>query len=158
MSVVPRFAGAAALTALITLGCGGAPAPQPIGPKGSESGALAPKDEDGEVQAERGARLFEQYCSECHGKHGEGTAKAPPVVGAGALPLEPRAAAKVRKAQFRTALDVAQFVVKNMPADAPGSLPESVYWDILAFDLKANGVSVSGKHIDAQTTAALPLR
>jgi cytochrome c len=162
MHVLHRFTGATVLSALSTLialglGCSGAPHPEPIGPRSPESGTLAPKDEDGEVQAARGAKLYGQYCAECHGEKGAGSAKAPPVVGAEALPLDPRPLAKVRKGQFRTALDVAQFVVKNMPADAPGSLPESVYWDILAFDLKANGVTVTGKHIDASSAAELRL-
>ncbi|MGZ3424609.1 MAG: hypothetical protein ACXWUG_21455 [Polyangiales bacterium] len=82
---------------------------------------------------------------------------APPVVGKEALPLEPRADAKYRKMQFKTALDVAQFVVKSMPPKTPGSLEESEYWDILAFDLKANGVPVAGKHIDATSAAAINL-
>jgi hypothetical protein len=73
--------------------------------------------------------------------------RAPPVVGAGALPLDPRPGQK-RDVQFRTAADVAGWVVKNMPPDEAGKLPIADYLAILAFDLKANGVDVMGKTID----------
>jgi hypothetical protein len=47
------------------------------------------------------------------------------------------------------------FVVKNMPAEAPGSLSEPQYWAILAFDLEANGVDVGSKHLDGTTAASV---
>ncbi|NUP12709.1 MAG: c-type cytochrome [Polyangiaceae bacterium] len=143
-------------SASLLFGCGGAqpeatteatPAAQP------EAGTQA---EDGEAQADRGAKLYAEHCASCHGASGEGD-KAPAVVGKSALPLDPPTTAKGRTMQFKTALDVAQFVVKNMPPDKPGSLSESEYWDILAFDLKANGVDVAGKKIDATTAAQINL-
>jgi len=128
--------------------CGGASAQQ---------GAAAPSGaEDGEAQAARGAQLYADNCASCHGAKGEGV-DAPALVGKDALPLDPRPTQKYRKGQFHTALDVGQFVAKNMPPKAPGSLKESEYWDILAFDLKANGVPVAGKHIDATTAADIKL-
>jgi mono/diheme cytochrome c family protein len=93
-------------------------------------------------QAARGARLFVENCAKCHGPAGEG-AKAPRLVGLddGALPLHPRPEQKIRMTPFRTAADVAAFVVKNMPPGGP-SLPIADYWAILAFDLQANGVTL----------------
>src|SRR5690349_16519966 len=79
-------------------------------------------DKTGTEQAEEGGKLFGKYCAKCHGKAGEGTKKAPPVVGKDALPLDPPAGAKVRKTQFHTAQDVAAFVAEKMPANKPGSL------------------------------------
>ena len=73
------------------------------------------------------------------------------------LPLDPPASREHRKGQFKTVMDVAAFAVKNMPADEPGSLKEEDYWRILAFDLKANGVDVTGKHIDAASAAKIVL-
>src|SRR4051812_12745056 len=61
-------------------------------------------------QAAQGGKLFAKHCSKCHGDAGQGTKKAPAVVGKDALPLDPPATAKVRKTQFHTAQDVAQFV------------------------------------------------
>ncbi|SRR6266568_3163008 len=93
-----------------------------------------------EAQVARGQQLYGKYCSTCHGDSGQGLKKAPPLVGKDALPLDPRPGAKLRKTQFHTAKDVADFAVKNMPGKKPGSLKADEYWAILAFDLKANGV------------------
>lgn len=65
-----------------------------------------------------------------------------------------RAGAKYRKTQFKTVADIAGFVVKSMPAKAPGSLAEEQYWAILAFDPKANGIELDRK-LDA-TVASTP--
>jgi cytochrome c len=123
--------------------------------------AFAPRagaaDGPGDVQAAEGGKLYDEHCASCHGDAGEGTKKAPPVVGKGALPLDPPAAAKVRKVQFHTAQDVARFVAAKMPAKKPGSLTAEQYYAILAFDLKANGVDVSAKKIDPKTAAAIKL-
>ena len=123
--------------------------------------ATASRAEDtaatGTEQAAKGQKLFAKHCAKCHGKAGQGTKKAPPVVGADALPLDPRPTAKVRKTQFHTAQDVAQFVATKMPANKPGSLKTDEYYDILAFDLKANGVDVSNKKIDPTTAAQIKL-
>ena len=101
------------------------------------------------AQVALGQKLYGDNCASCHGAGGEGD-KGPRVVGLdkGALPLDPPPSAKFRKTQFKTAADVAGFVVKSMPPSAPGSLKESDYWAILAFDLHANGVDLP-KPIDA---------
>jgi cytochrome c len=114
-------------------------------------------DATGETQAAQGAKLYAKYCAKCHGKSGEGTKKAPPVVGKEALPLDPPAGAKVRKTQFHTAQDVYDFISTKMPANKAGSLKPEDYWDILAFDLKANGVDVSKMKVDATTAAQIKL-
>src|SRR5689334_9612487 len=106
-------------------------------------------------QAAEGAKLYKKHCAKCHGDAGQGTKKAPPVVGKDALPLDPPPGAKVRKTQFHTAQDVAAFVAEKMPANKPASLTTDQYYDILAFDLKANGVDVSGKKIDPTTSAEI---
>jgi len=124
---------------------------------GASAFASADKAGTGTEQATRGAELYGKHCASCHGKSGEGTKKAPPVVGKEALPLDPRPTAKVRKEQFHTAQDVAKFVATKMPGDKPGSLTADQYYDILAFDLKANGVDVSKKKIDPTTAAEIKL-
>lgn len=113
--------------------------------------------DDGVAQADRGAKLYNDNCASCHGDKGEGSKGAPPVVGKSALPKDPPKTAKYRKVPFNTALDVAQYVMKSMPADNPGGLEPNQYWDIMAFDLKANGIDVSGKHIDEKTSADVKL-
>ena len=137
------FAGAAAL-ACIGFGAG-ARADKPAAAAG------------GGDQVAEGQQLYGKYCAKCYGDAGQGGKKAPPVVGKDALPLDPPATAKVRKSQFHTAQDVAAFVATKMPANKPGSLSADEYYAILAFDLKANGVDVSGKEIDPATAAQIKL-
>ena len=62
---------------------------------------------------------------------------------------------KVRKSQFVTVADVAEFAVENMPGDAPGSLSEEEYWAVLAFDLMANGIDLCDEKLDAELAASL---
>jgi mono/diheme cytochrome c family protein len=101
---------------------------------------------DAKSQATAGGTLYADQCASCHGAHGEGIpGGAPSVVGKDALPLDPPASAKYRKATFHTARDVYDFVKANMPAKAPGSLSEGQYLAIIAFDLSANGVDLAGK-------------
>lgn len=109
-------------------------------------------------QVKAGGELYGEHCASCHGDQGQGTGKGPRVVGVaeGALPLDPPADAKARTMPFHTAADVAGFVVKNMPADKPGSLKEHEYWSILAFDLHANGVELPNK-LDATNASQVVL-
>jgi cytochrome c len=128
------------------MACGGGETAPPTTPTSAPGQAAASFSD----QVAAGQKLYAANCASCHGAGGEGGAKAPKVVGvsAGALPLDPPATAKYRKQQFHTAADVAEFVVKNMPPGAAGTLPEKDYWAILAFDLHANGVDLP-KPIDA---------
>ena len=99
----------------------------------AQPGATTPAPAGNQVNM--GKQLYAQSCASCHGAQGQGTAKAPAVVGASALPLNPPAAARTRKQKFHTAADVLDFIKKNMPLNAPGSLTDEQYAAILAFDL-----------------------
>jgi S-disulfanyl-L-cysteine oxidoreductase SoxD len=134
----------------VATACGGTP---PDAKNGENAPASATNVTE---QVARGADVYAARCSSCHGNGGEGTAKAPAVVGDSALPLDPPSSAKVRKSQFVTVADVASFVVQNMPADAPGSLSEDDYFAVLAFDLKANGI-VLDKKLDGTLAATLTI-
>lgn len=94
-------------------------------------------------QVAAGQTLYGANCAGCHGDAGQG-GKGPRVVGIaqGALPLDPPAERKFRKTRFVTVGDVADFTVANMPPGKGGSLPVDQYWDILAFDLHANGIDL----------------
>lgn len=131
----PKRLSALAISATLmwAMGCSHTPSAAPEGSTSSPTPASE--------QIAQGAKLYAQHCSGCHGDAGQGV-KGPPVVGAQALPKDPPATAKKRSAEFRTALDVGQFVMANMPANAPGSLKPEEYLAILAFDLKANGVTL----------------
>src|SRR5262245_17881979 len=108
-----------------------------------------------DAQVAHGQKLYGEHCASCHGDSGEGSKKAPPVVGKEALPLDPPATAKKRKAQFHTAKDVYDFVSKNMPGKKPGSLKPEEYLAILAFDLKANGVDMSKTKLEAASAGKI---
>ena len=110
-------------------------------------------------QAEQGADLYAANCSECHGAEGQGTDKAPRLVGLdeGALPLDPPESRMLRTEQFVTVADVASFVVMNMPPNAAGSLSNSEYLAILAFDLQANGITLEEPlDLDLAETLTIP--
>jgi mono/diheme cytochrome c family protein len=110
-----------------------------------------------EDQVALGQQLYGANCASCHGASGEG-GKAPRVVGLkeGALPLDPPAGAKYRKEQFKTVGDVAKFVVATMPPNKAGSLTTDEYLAILAFDLKANGITLPNK-LDLPTADTLQI-
>src|SRR6187402_1804214 len=130
--------------------CGGTP---PDAKNGENAAVPANFSE----QVKRGAVVFADRCSSCHGKGGEGTTDAPPLVGPSALPLDPPSGAKHRKSQFVTVADVADFVTASMPGDAPGSLDAEDYFAVLAFDLKANGIDLGEQKLDAAVAASLTI-
>jgi mono/diheme cytochrome c family protein len=107
-------------------------------------------------QVALGAKLYGENCASCHGASGEG-GKAPPLVGKAALPLDPPATAKFRKAQFHTGADVFAFVKATMPP-VGNKLTDEQYAAILAFDLKANGVDMTGKTVSTSTASSFVLR
>ena len=143
------------------LACGGAHSAEGAAPPNDAT--AAPGAEAAPVnfseQVALGQKLYGQNCASCHGPGGEGTGGAPRVVGLkeGALPLDPPAKAQFRKAQFTTVMDVGEFVVKNMPPGKGGSLSMEQYFAILAFDLKANGIDLGDKKLDADLAKTLTI-
>jgi cytochrome c len=141
------------------VGCAEQPPPQaPAGaPPSPAPSTAAPATFADQVAL--GGSLFGANCAKCHGSGGEGTKDAPRLVGLsqGALPLNPPATAKYRKTQFKTVADVADFATRTMPPDAPGSLQPEQYWAILAFDLKANGIDLGAKKLDATLAPTLTI-
>lgn len=115
-------------------------------------GAVTPNPQD---PIAWGGQLYGHHCASCHGDSGQGHG-APAVVGANALPLDPPPNAKFRKNKFATAADVFEFVHTSMPPGHGGSLTDDEYWAIMAFDLHANGVNVTGK-LDATSAAQIKL-
>jgi mono/diheme cytochrome c family protein len=97
-----------------------------------------------DAQVALGMKEYGEHCAECHGAGGQGTDQAPRLVGLdeGALPLDPPAERKLRDEQFVTVADVANFAVMNMPPGKAGSLSTREYLAVLAFDLKANGITL----------------
>ncbi|CAE7549728.1 sigX [Symbiodinium necroappetens] len=96
-----------------------------------------------EEQAAFGGSVYGANCAECHGNAGQGTMEAPRLVGEGALPLR-QGRGSARTGEFRTAMDVAAFVTANMPPNEEdrAEIGAREYWAVLAFALRANGVSL----------------
>ena len=110
-------------------------------------------------QVSLGQSVYAANCAKCHGDSGQGSDEAPRLVGLdqGALPLDPPASRKVRKDKFETVADVANFVVANMPPGAAGSLSTEKYLAVLAFDLKANGITLQQKlDLELAETLTIP--
>jgi cytochrome c len=128
-------------------------------------------------QAARGAALFGQHCSGCHGDRGQGGPQAPAVIGGGALRVYPRAASNDNlttdpnelqlrtdsqvpgaptRPPFNNAKDLFDYVQKTMPPQAPGSLRAEDTWAILDFMLRAHGVAVPAGGVTAENASSLP--
>lgn len=130
-----------------------------------------------------GSDAFVRECSRCHGKRGEGLAEAPPLMGAGALPLYPRDSASSNSAftpsttsqtqqdvtripgqpkrhAFRTAQDVFDYVSTRMPLPATraGTLKPEDYWAIINFVLIAHGAAIPQGGITADNAKSVAIR
>lgn len=114
-------------------------------------------------QADKGQEVFRLQCARCHGPSGQGISNiyhdmtAPPLIGPGALPLNPRPYQKMRHFQFRTVRDVYEFASAVMPADQPASLSAEDYWDVIAYLLGANGEAVNGQMLNEDAAADMSL-
>jgi thiosulfate dehydrogenase len=95
----------------------------PIGPAGPP-GARLQKWASFAADTAAGARVFSVSCAKCHGATGEGTAVAPPVWG----PHSYNVGAGMSR--VRTAAD---FISRNMPFDAPGTLTDQQAVDVAAY-------------------------
>jgi cytochrome c5 len=95
-----------------------------------------------EPQAARGALVYEQYCTSCHGAQLQGNPAAP-LVGA---PFQSR------WMDGQHTLDDLFYIVRTqMPYNAPASLSKQQYIDVLAFVLKANGFPAGGAELPPQS-------
>lgn len=79
-------------------------------------------------QASRGQDIYRQACASCHGQSLEGASGVPPLAGN----MTPATYHEGSIQQLYTQL-------KRMPANAPGSLNEQQYVDVLSFLLERNG-------------------
>ena len=96
----------------------------PIGAPAAPAGARAQRWSAFKADTAAGARVFSAICAKCHGGGGEGTATAPPVWG----PHSYNVGAGMTR--VRTAAD---FISRNMPFDAPGTLTDQQAFDVAAY-------------------------
>jgi mono/diheme cytochrome c family protein len=108
-----------------------------------DSPPQAPPDRSySEAQAKGGKELFAENCASCHGEDLSGAGLAPALAGTTFLGLW----------EGRSLADLYERLRTTMPADAPGSLSNENYIDVVAFLLQANEVP-SGEQ-DLKTNAA----
>jgi len=125
--------------------------------------AYAPATAFTAEQVDKGQEIFRLQCARCHGPSGQGISNiyrnmtAPPLIGPGAFPLNPRPYQKMRHFQFRTVRDIYEFASAVMPADQPASLDAEDYWDVIAYLLNANGERVNGQMLNEDAAADLSL-
>ena len=86
-----------------------------------------------------GARVFATICAKCHGPAGEGTATAPPLWGPQSYNIG------AGMSRVRTA---AEFISRNMPFDAPGTLSDSDAFNVAAFVNGHDRPDFAGKEND----------
>jgi mono/diheme cytochrome c family protein len=114
-------------------------------------------------QLDNGAWVYRRQCARCHGGDGQGKddawkgLRAPELIGAGALPVDPRPYQQIRRRRFHTAQDVYWFTSASMPADQPASLEPEEYWDVIAYLLRSNGIAPDGKPLSDETAAQVAL-
>lgn len=130
-------------------------------------------------EAERGAAVFAQRCSTCHGDRGQGLtdewrATWPPTHqncwkanchGPQPYPEDGFTLPRVVPAvigpgtlrRFATVADLYTYIRTRMPFHAPGSLPEADYRAVTAFLLQRHGIPPDGRPFDPVAARALPL-
>lgn len=97
------------------------------------------------AQAERGATLYQQQCAACHLPDLQGFFEA----------VALRDSAFVDNWRNRTPAQMLELLERTMPPQAPGSLSENEYLDLIAFLLQANGVSAGEAALAANSEAVL---
>lgn len=98
-------------------------------------------------QASRGTAVYSQYCAVCHGANLQGEAGTPLM---GRTFLQAYGAG--------TAAQLYDFLSRQMPLNAPGSLSPSQYLDVTAFILERNGLPPGTAPLTAQSLDQVSLK
>lgn len=137
-----------------------------------------PPMSDPPTQVEQGHQVYYLVCMVCHGDRGQGLTEewrgaldpadqncwqskchapnhppegfelpryAPAVMGAGRL------------AHHQTAAGLYEYIRARMPWQAPGILSDEEYWQLAAFLVEANGISLQGATLDPQNAPRVRL-
>lgn len=136
-----------------------APTQAPAGVESSGSPRSATPDasgvDAGQAQRAHGAALWAFDCAACHGAEGEAGRGGARRVTAAKLPAEPVPVSRARLARLANAQEAFDFVRRHMPADMMGELPESEYWDVVAFVLSRHGVTLGARALDSASAPSL---
>jgi mono/diheme cytochrome c family protein len=100
------------------------------------------------------ARIYDRECASCHGASGDGTRGIPPLVGAGALPLE-----RENRPAFRTARNLYDYVSTTMPLPRKkiGTLSHDQYWLIVELLVRTRGIDVPQAGLSVGNADAIEL-
>jgi mono/diheme cytochrome c family protein len=91
---------------------------------GGDSDDGTPSSQADQVAA--GSEVYTASCAKCHGDEGQG-GTGPVVIGG-----------NKRIASYQTTQRLYDYVSRTMPFDAPGSLTEDQYWNVIAYLLDEN--------------------
>ena len=91
-------------------------------------------------QAERGQRVYRQYCSTCHGRELEGDVSGPPLAGMDFLDSLDGKALGTLLERVRT----------TMPADNPDGLSGGAYVDVITYILQQNSFPTGERELTAE--------
>jgi mono/diheme cytochrome c family protein len=100
------------------------------------------------------AKIYDRECASCHGASGDGTRGIPPLVGAGALPIE-----RDNRRELRTARDLYDYVSTTMPLPPKkvGTLSTDEYWLIVELLVRTRGVDVPQGGLSMRNADAIEL-
>jgi cytochrome c len=120
-----------------------------------ESKPDSKQDPAAAAQLARGERLYAEKCTSCHGARGEGGPQGPALVGAGALPLDPRPGSH-RLKQFVSAANVTRYIKMRMPPKEEGSLAEDDALALAVYTVHANGVDLPKTPVTLANASEVP--
>jgi quinoprotein glucose dehydrogenase len=101
------------------------------------------------AQAKRGEAAFQEHCSVCHGDGLRGTDEGPALAGR-----------VFEQHWFEDSVkNLFTKIQTRMPADAPGSLADAAYLDIVAYLLEANGFPAGDRELplDVESLARIQI-
>lgn len=96
--------------------------------------------------ASAGQTVFAASCAKCHGAQGQGVT-APAVIGANA-----------RLDKYNTAQTLLSFISSSMPLNAPGSLSQQQYQQLLSFLLLRNNYAQASTPFDPNQLGNIQLK
>lgn len=100
---------------------------------------------DGQVAA--GRAVYLKHCARCHGEKGEGL-EGPALIDE----------TENRLQSYSNAATLFRYVRLLMPLDAPDSLPEKDYWNVVAYLLARNGVIAEGVPVGPDTAEQIVVK
>jgi len=101
-----------------------------------------------------GAALFARQCAACHGSHGEGVGPYPRLISGPRAAFDFASDPAIPKTvgnYWPYATTLYDYIHRAMPLTAPGSLPASDVYSVIAYLLAENGVIDKSMVIDARS-------